>query len=265
MLCTNRQVNGDFRHAFVSRLITEGNAVSLASRERTYAFPLYLYAARKAERQQTLDAGAWSPDTAGGIRVPNLNPAFVEDLAGRLGLAFVSDGAGDLTTTFGPEDVLHYIYAILHAPTYRARYAEFLKIDFPRIPLTSDTALFRTLCGLGRELVGLHLLESAAVTQFITRYPVPGEDRVEKGYPKYAENDQRVYINKAQYFQGVPPEVWEFRVGGYQVCDKWLKDRRGRQLTYEELTHYQKIVVALHETIRLMEAIDEAIPEWPVT
>lgn len=132
------------------------------------------------------------------------------------------------------------------------------------MPLTSDLALFRRLCDLGKELVGLHLLETVGMGQFITRYPVPGENRVEKGYPRYVERERRVYISKAQYFEGVPSQVWEFQVGGYQVCEKWLKDRRGRQLTYDELTHYQKIVVALQETIRLMAEIDAAIPDWPV-
>jgi very-short-patch-repair endonuclease len=169
---------------------------------------------------------------------------------------------------FTPEDIFHYIYAIFHSPTYRSRYAEFLKIDFPRLPLTSDVELFRSLCGLGRELVGLHLLESPQVGQFITRYPIVGDNRVEKGYPKYAPPKEgqpgRVNINKSQYFEGVPPEVWQFHIGGYQVLDKWLKDRQGRQLSYDDLTHYQKVMVALQKTIELMEKIDTTISKWPI-
>ena len=169
---------------------------------------------------------------------------------------------------FGPEDVFYYIYAILHSPTYRERYAEFLKIDFPRVPLTSDPALFWALAALGRELVALHLLESPAVLKPVTRYPVPGDNRVEKGYPKYtrveSEPAGRVHINQTQYFDGVPEAVWEFHVGGYQVLDKWLKDRRGRQLSYDDLTHYQRVVVALQRTMALMGKIDEVIPEWPI-
>jgi REP element-mobilizing transposase RayT len=176
--------------------------------------------------------------------------------------------------TVGPEDVFHYIYAIFHSPTYRQRYAEFLKIDFPRVPLTSDRELFRRLCALGRELVGLHLLDSPAVSNLITRYPIPGDHPVEKGHPKYVPPGEpepgtgkplehgRVYINKTQHFEGVPPEVWEFHVGGYQPMEKWLKDRRGRALSYEDLQHYQNIAVALKETIRLMAEIDGAIPSW---
>jgi predicted helicase len=118
-------------------------------------------------------------------RVPNLNPKFVADLEKRLGLKFVPDETGDLKTTFGPEDIFNYIYAVFHSPTYRTRYAEFLKIDFPRVPLTSNRDLFRKLCALGKELVALHLLESPTLSKLITRYPVPGDSRVEKGHPKY--------------------------------------------------------------------------------
>ena len=136
------------------------------------------------------------------------------------------------------------------------------------MPLTSNVELFRSLCELGNKLVGLHLLESPEVGQFITRYPIAGDNRVEKGYPKYVppKDDQpgQVNINKTQYVEGVPPEVWAFYIGGYQPAQKWLKDRRGRQLSYEDLTHYQQVVVALQKTIELMDNIDKAIPEWPI-
>jgi len=239
---------------------------SCAAYDINNLFPLYLYPIdeRKNAKQNEMDVGPW-PKGKGG-RVPNLNPEFVEDVEKRLGLEFTSDGAGDLEKTFGPEDVLDYIYAVFHSPTYRERYAEFLKIDFPRVPLTSNIELFGELCRRGAELVALHLLESPKLSERITRYPVKGDDVIEKGYPKYVEADERVYINKLQYFEGVPKEVWEFHIGGYQVLQKWLKDRRGRTLSYEELDTYQKIVVALSETIRLMNEIDEAIEEhggWP--
>ena len=201
-------------------------------------------------------------------RIPNLNPDFVSAFASRLGLSFVSDGHGDLATTFGPEDIFHYIYAVFHSPTYRQRYAEFLKIDFPRVPMTSSPELFRKLCILGEELVALHLLESPYLSQLVTRYPVVGDNIVEKGFPKFVAYEEGqpgyVYINRTQYFEGVPKDVWEFHVGGYQVCEKWLKDRRGRQLSFDDLMHYQKVVVAIKETMRLMNEIDKAIPKWPI-
>jgi len=105
-------------------------------------------------------------------------------------------------------------------------------------------------------------MESPVLNNLITKYPVTGDNSVEK--VTYDDNNQRVYINKTQYFEGVPPEVWEFHIGGYQVCQKWLKDRKGRILTYDDLTHYQKVIVSLKETIRLMAEIDELIPRWPV-
>ena len=213
----------------------------------------------------------------GAARHANLNLAFVDKVSDRFRLTFLPEGTGDLKKTFGPEDVFHYIYAVFHSPTYRERYGEFLKMDFPRVPLTSDRALFRELCAFGKKLVQLHLLESPVLDNPITRYPMPGNDVIEEDYPKYFSPDTpfvqglpkpgvgRVYINSSeQLFTGVPPQVWEFQVGGYQVCEKWLKDRRGRKLTHEDLTHYQKVVTALNETIDLMAEIDKAIPKWPI-
>jgi predicted helicase len=215
-----------------------------------FVFPLYLY---PAEGEMQFD---------GGKRRSNLKPDFATDVSDKLGLEFIEDGRGDLEETFGPEDIFNYAYAIFHSPTYRSRYAEFLKIDFPRLPMTSDKELFRLLAAKGAELVALHLMESPVLNNLVTRYPVTGDNSVEK--VTYDANNQRVYINKTQYFEGVPPEVWNFHIAGYQVCQKWLKDRKGRTLTYDELTHYQKVIVALKETIRLMATIDELIPAWPV-
>jgi very-short-patch-repair endonuclease len=180
--------------------------------------------------------------------------------------------------TFTPEDVLAYIYALFHSPTYRERYAEFLKIDFPRVPLTSDVDLFWRLVELGDELIQLHLMEHPQLRDTFTSFPVKGSNRVKPrgGFPKFVPEGEsrtqsgeeaqrnRVYINLEQYFAGVPEEVWEFEVGGYQVLHKWLKDRKGRVLDFDDLRHYQRIVVALQQTLRLMEEIDEAIPSWPV-
>jgi predicted helicase len=215
-------------------------------------FPLYLY-------------GAGARDISGGRR-PNLNPAFVGEMASKLGLRFVPDGKGDLERTFGPEDVFHYIYAVFHSPTYRQRYAEFLKIDFPRVPLTSDRALFAKLCVLGERLTKLHLMEEGGAGAAVS-FPVRGHNTVESvRYTAPGEGGEkgRVWINKEQFFEGVPPEVWEFHIGGYQVAEKWLKDRKGRTLTLDDREHYRGIVAALYETGRLMGEVDGAIGEWPV-
>jgi len=250
-LCTNRQIKGDFHHVIVTRGIVDFHMFETAY-AAPYLFPLYLYPA-EGEMQ-----------FGEGHRRPNLNPEFIKAFSTRLGLKFVEDGKGDLEQTFGPEDIFNYAYAVFHSPTYRTRYAEFLKIDFPRLPLTSDKELFKALTEKGAELVSLHLMESPTLNTPITKYPVTGSNDVERII--YDEKTQRIYINKTQYFEGVSTEVWDFHIGGYQVCQKWLKDRQKahRKLTYDDSAHYQKIVVALKETIRLMAEIDELIPGWPV-
>ena len=252
LMCPRRvETAGGWQHVFCGVDIIDH--VTVSSKTVDYLFPLYLY---PAEGEMQLD---------GGHRCPNLNPEFVKVFSEKLGLIFIEDGKGDLRETFGPEDIFNYAYAVFHSPAYRSRYAEFLKMDFPRLPLTSDKELFGSLVEKGAVLVALHLMESPLLNNLITKYEVKGEHLVEK--INYDEKTQRVSINKTQYFEGVPPEVWNFQVGGYQVCEKWLKDRKGRKLTIDDITHYQKIIVALKETIRLMNEIDEAIKEhggWPV-
>lgn len=245
---------GCWNLAFCGALVEDYN---LFYRGNNACYPLYLY---PAPGELTLHASHWPAGPEG--RVPNLSLPFTGDMEKRLGMEFVTDGKGDLEETFGPEDVFDYIYAVFHSPTYRTRYAEFLKIDFPRVPLTSNKDAFRGLVEKGAELVSLHLMESPALNNLVTTYPASGSDEVEK--VEYNDLLRRVCINKTQYFEGVDPEVWEFHVGGYQVLSKWLKDRKGRKLTYEDQQHYQKIVVALKETIRLTREIDETIPSWPI-
>lgn len=267
---TCRQIVSEtWQHIQVTNKITDDCYVSNKTRERGYLFPLYLYP--KAEKGDLFEHGQWPAGKDG--RVPNLAAEFVEELAGKVKLEFVTEGAGDLKKTFGPEDVFYYIYGVLHSPEYRRRYAEFLKIDFPRVPLPGGKGLFGKLSRAGGELAGLHLLEAEELEE-AKRWPafdVEGDNVVEGGYPRYeAEAERagkgRVYINGGQYFEGVRPEVWAFPVGGYQVCEKWLKDRRGRKLGYEDIRHYQKMVVALGETIRVMEEVDGVIEGeggWP--
>ena len=263
-LITNRQVNGNFQHVLCTDKIIDSCTVSLDTRERSYLFPLYLYPVSKQDTLFDIDVHSDAP----GNRRPNLSPAFITDISNKLSLQFIPDGKGDLQQTFGPEDIFSYMYAVFHSPTYRTRYAEFLKIDFPRLPLTSNTELFRQLCILGERLVSLHLMEKFG--KVMTRFPEKGNDMVEK--VEYLESrDQpgqgRVYINKTQHFDAVPSAVWNFHVGGYQVCHKWLKDRKGRVLSFEDILHYQRVVAALEETIALMERVDEVIEEgggWPM-
>jgi len=242
---------GEWNFSFVGKNPVDKSFIT--SLDNAFVFPLYLYTSPE-ETVGTLFAQAKT------TRVANLNPQFIEEFSTKLRLHSLSDGAGDLLTNFGPEDVFHYIYAVFHSPTYRKRYPEFLKIDFPRLPLTSNRTLFVALAEKGHELVDLHLLRSPKIDNYITTYSVGGDHQVKK--VQYAGD--KVWINTNQYFGGVPKAVWKFQIGGYQVCEKWLKDRKGRRLSGEDINHYQQVVVALNETIRLMQEIDVVIPGWPI-
>ncbi|HYQ59246.1 MAG TPA: type ISP restriction/modification enzyme, partial [Draconibacterium sp.] len=256
MVCRQTAVDS-WEHVGVTKLIADDSRVSNRSKERGYILPLYLYP--ESSDQQTIE----QPQE----RVPNLNTKIVEKIAAKLGLEFVPEKE-DATTTFAPIDILDYIYAVLHSPTYRTKYKEFLKIDFPRVPYPKKTETFWQLVKLGGELRQIHLLESPTVEQAITTYPEAGTNEVDKPQFKMYDYDCTppgeehpdylgdVYINSSQYFANVPQSAWEFYIGGYQPAQKWLKDRKGRKLTFEDIMHYQKIIVALTETGRLMKEID---------
>jgi predicted helicase len=185
-------------------------------------------------------------------RTPNLNMEIVSQIATGLGLTFTNEKE-ETPNTFAPIDLLDYIYAVLHSTSYREKYKEFLKIDFPRVPAPLDHIKFWQLVKLGGELRQIHLLESPTVEKYITGYPEDGDNVVKK--PSCKEGN--VYINETQYFSKVPEVAWNFYIGGYQPAQKWLKDRKDRELSYEDILHYQKIIVALSETDRLMKEIDK--------
>ncbi|MDB9523440.1 N-6 DNA methylase [Dolichospermum circinale CS-1225] len=235
---------------FVSDQITDKCIIS--SLDNASIFPLYLY---PTNTPTLFDS---TPTNAPGERKPNLSPEFITQFSQKLDLEFISDGKGDKTKTFGPEDIFNYIYAIFHAPIYRQRYAEFLKIDFPRVPLTANAALFWELVIKGDKLVKYHLMKETGTE--ISTYPIPGSDLVEQ--VKYHENHQQIWINAEQYFDQVPQQIWNFYIGGYQVCQKWLKDRKGRQLNFDDISHYQNIISIISETINIMENIDQIIDKY---
>lgn len=234
---------------WVARTISSHKAMS--AYDTNSVFPLFL-----AEDSESLQRSLVSE-----YRI-NFATHFLKSLATVLGLQQkTADGLPDGVT---PEDIFLYVYAVFHSHGYRSRYAEFLKIDFPRLPLTGNLELFRALARLGGELVALHLLESSKLDRPITEYLGGRSPEVEK--VSWSKNT--VWLDKAQTagFKGVREDVWNFHIGGYQVCEKYLKDRKGRKLSKEDLDHYQKIVVALSETIRIMAAIDKVIDShggWP--
>jgi predicted helicase len=185
-------------------------------------------------------------------RVPNFNVDIVNKLEGCVRLTFTPEKE-QTENTFAPIDVLDYIYAVLHSPTYREKYKEFLKIDFPRVPYPKDAATFWQLVKLGAQIRQLHLLESSTIDNYITSYPQDGDNVVNA----IRYDAGRVYINPTQYFDNVPASTWQFYIGGYQPAQKWLKDRKGRELTFDDILHYQRMIVALSETERLMGEIDK--------
>ena len=254
-ICTTKstEIAAGWEHALVARNPITHHAVSL--KEVNYLFPLYLY-------------GDNSPSDMACPRVPNLDAGFIEAACGALNLEFDPEGADDVAATFGPEDVFHYIYAVLHSPDYRRRYADFLKSDFPRIPLTGDRELFASLVKKGQRLAALHLMDAEGLS--LPAFPHTGGNRVDKlryAPPSSEKEPGRVWINREQCFEGVAAATWEFTIGGYRPAEKWLKDRKNRVLSYDDITHYRRICAALAETRDIMQNIDHAIEShggWPL-
>lgn len=221
-------------------------------------FPLYLYPETDDENgnNSTRSGGTmmmvFEKDVEYSSRQPNINKEFYNLLENTYG------------THPAPEQILYYTYAVLYAPSYRETYAEFLKSDFPRIPFTKDYDLFCEFAGLGEELTALHLMKSDKLNDPIAKFQGEGKNVIAKSKAvgrNYRPEEERVYINKdGQYFEGIPEEVWEYQVGGYQVLDKWLYDRRERRLSNEEIQHYCRVATALYHTIDTQKRIDEVYP-----
>ena len=209
-------------------------------------FPLYLYATQTDECVN--GNGTHHPKPT---KTPNFTPKFIKDIENHLKLTFIPDGKGNFKKNIGPEDIFYYMYAIFHSPTYRQRYAEFLKIDFPRLPLTNNKKCFQKLSILGEKLAIIHLMENDEIA-CNSGFPIEGDNQIEK----ITYQHERIYINKTQYFDNVTADIWNFHIGGYQVCQKWLKDRKGQPLTFEMCEHYLYIIAALEHTIQLMNEID---------
>ena len=239
LLLGRQNKSGTIDSFYITDLVSE-----MKCAERTiqsYHFPLYIYTDIKSQLSNEKSV----------IRIPNFNQKIVREITDQLGLKFTFEKE-IAENTFAPIDILDYIYAVLYSPSYREKYNEFLKIDFPRVPYPKNADIFWKLVKLGGELRQLHLLENGVVNKFITTYPINGSNEV----CKLKFEDGKVWINLDQYFDHVPQVAWEFYIGGYQPAQKWLKDRKGRVLSYEDIQHYQKIIVALNETDRLMKEID---------
>jgi predicted helicase len=256
MLPKRVEHKGTWQHTIATSAISDHVAVSLKTID--YHFPLYLYP--EPERVEKAKSGLgrfvpmmlFEPQALYGGKRPNLNASLI---------AALTTAHGKTPT---PEDIFHYVYAVLYAPAYRAKYAEFLKMDFPRIPFTADARRFLRLSALGQKLVALHLLNSPDLDSPTCRFHGEGRNRVEKDRKtgmRYDADKQRVWINATQCFAPVPESVWTYQVGGYQVCEKWLKDRKERCLDLDDVRTYCRIVTALGRTIELQQQIDAIYPE----
>jgi predicted helicase len=253
-----------FSHAFISECLTNGELVSTGTKERAYIFPLYVYP-QKAQGQFFDKEGVIRElplqEKIKTERIPNFTAEFLQAFSAKIGTPV---GAGLVpaqkeraTTRVAPtpEEIFYYIYAVLYSPTYRKRYEEFLKIDFPRVPMPLNYDVFKELSNLGKELVELHLLKHPSLDKTETGFPISGSNKVEKIV--FDEENWKVFLNKDQYFEGIPKEVWKYRIGAYQVMEKYLKDRKGRKLSLDEINHYMKVAKAIRLTIELQERIDD--------
>ena len=244
-LCIGRQGHvvgaSEWNLVYCSQWIEDLN---LFYRGGSMNFPLFLY--------PTADSSGLFASQETPKRQPNLNPNLVSAL---------TDAHGRAPS---PEDIFHYIYAVLYAPTFRTKYAQFLRIDYPRIPFTTNMELFAEFVNLGERLVGLHLLKSPELDPPTCRFEGQGDARVAKtkaqGF-RYDADEERVYVNRTQYFGPLPREIYEYRIGGYQVCQKWLKDRRERRLELDDIRTYCRIVTAIGHTLTIQHQIDALYPE----
>jgi predicted helicase len=227
-----------YNHFLVSEHIVD-NRTFASAKGIIYQFPLFCYP--DADKHDLFS------QKEPGERIPNLAPKLVE--------ALKSASKKDPS----PEQIFHYIYAVLYSNAYRKKYGEFLKTDFPRIPFTKDYKLFKELAQKGEELVELHLLKSKKLAKPISKCEGIGDLRVVK--VTYDQNNARVNINPEKWFTGIPLEIWEYHIGGYQIAEKWLKDRKGRVLSSEEVSHYARIVTAISETITIQQSLDDLLAE----
>ena len=239
-LCVCRIVTGSkWQHVLITDRITEKCYISNRGSESGYVFPLYLYP---------------NPEELGlsTARSVNFKPAFLTAFSEALALPQTEPF--HLPEGVSPEEILAYIYAVLSSPTYRQRYYDFLKYDFPRIPLPHDREQFRTLAALGQRLIDWHLLKNVSVPAH-HRFEGDGDAVVSR--VRYT--DGKVWINTTQHFTDVPREVWAHEIGAYQVCEKWLRDRKGAVLRHEDVRQYRAMLVSVAETLTLMDAIDAVL------
>ena len=248
-LCFMRQVSldEDYTHFFVSEYIVD-NRTFLSSKGIIQQAPLYLYYEKNRPKKRFSGSAMmlFEPETDYNVKKPNISASLLEKLN------------AEFKKIPAPEQIFYYVYAVLYSNTYRIKYTEFLKIDFPRVPFTKDYRLFIKMAEYGKDLVEIHLLKSKELNRPIARFHGEGDNRMKK--QQYDPDNKRVYINSNQFFDGIENEVWEYQIGGYQVCDKWLKDRKDHKLSLDEIKLYCKIVTAIKKTVTVQREIDTLYP-----
>lgn len=261
-------ISESWQHAFVTQAVVDDSYVSNRSRERGYVVPLYVCA-----EDNSLFGEPVSPDGGKNWKA-NISTPLIESFAAKLGLKYLPSGSVEPENTFSPRDLFCFTYAILNSESYRSRYFEDLRVDFPRIPFISNPVLFRLLARLGGSLVDLHLLRKVEPDQETAIFVGSGDRRIVKvgetgrSLAEVAAGRGRLYINKTSYFDAVPESTWRCTVGAYQVCHKWLDDRRraGRLLDDDGVLRFRMIVAALSQSLAVVRQIDEAIESyggWP--
>ena len=248
---TKKSEQERFDEVLISDFLTDKHLIGY----QTFVFPLYLYSEKKSvfRGQKHLDiTGVQKQLDESGGRKSNIKDEFVQKLSSAY------------KKQISIESIFYYIYGILYSNVYRKKYNEFLKIDFPKIPFTKNYDLFCEIFEIGKEIANLHLLKSSKLDKVVAKFPVSTGNILTDGRVKkreYIAKEKRVYINDEQYFEGVELEVWDYYIGGYQVLDKWLKDRISEKLSPENINHYLKIITAIKYTIDFQKQLDKIYPK----
>ncbi|MDS1031690.1 type ISP restriction/modification enzyme [Porphyromonadaceae sp. NP-X] len=250
-LTTVRQVKtgGTWQHCLISDKLIESCYISNKTSEICYAFPLYLYkqhTPKKSRSQYMMMLFEPEPEYGNIYKEPNIDKMVYQTLNKTYGREIT------------PEEILYYIYAVFYSNVYREKYADFLKIDFPRVPFPADYKVFSKMAALGNELVDLHLMKSSRLNTFVSKFQGEGENDVIEEII-YRPEESRIYINSEKYFDNLKPEVWGYQIGGYQVLQKYLKDRKGRKM--DDFVHYSQMISSLSYTIEIQHEIDKHYPE----
>jgi len=233
--------------AFISNGLVSGST-AISSLDINYVFPLYLYreTSQQKRKSSAIQLILFEPEETYIHKVPNINPKLLEELK------------QNFKKETSPEEIFYYIYAILYSNLYRTKYANLLKLDFPRIPFPKNYDLFNKLSYQGKQLAELHLLKSKELKKLKAKFPVLGNNKIEKVEFVITKNKiGRVWINESQYFEDISEQFWNYKIGGYQVCNKWLSDRKGRTLNKEEIMTYRQIVIVISKTIEIQKEIDK--------